>query len=83
MNPTWMKWTKIAQWSIISGVVIFAVLFMDYSNDPLNPKGEQPFQWIRGKFWGALDSLWSPVPERHTVFREKELKEVNTEETSK
>ena len=47
MNPTWMKWTKIAQWSIISGVVIFAVLFMDYSNDPLNPKGEQPFQWVR------------------------------------
>ncbi|KAF2205197.1 hypothetical protein GQ43DRAFT_386269 [Delitschia confertaspora ATCC 74209] len=75
LKPGWMKWTRIAQIGVPTAVLIYGVLFMDFSNDPLNRGGEQPFQWIRGKFWGALDNIWTPAPERHTQFKTANLKE--------
>jgi hypothetical protein len=59
-RPTWNKWTKIVQWSMISFVLVYGVLFHDFAKDTMNPRpGEQPFSGIRAKMWGLWDSLWT------------------------
>ncbi|KAF3048059.1 hypothetical protein E8E12_009642 [Didymella heteroderae] len=66
IKPTWNKWTKIVQWSMISFIVVHGVFFYDFANDPMNPTpGKQPFQGLRDRMnlktmqsWKAI-ALWS------------------------
>lgn len=44
LTPGWMKWTNILRWGVIGGFTVFAVFFYDFSTDPMNPSGENPFQ---------------------------------------
>lgn len=60
LRPQWDKWTKIVQWSLISFVVVYGVLFHDFAQDPMNPRpGEQPFKGIRDKMWSMLDNFYT------------------------
>lgn len=60
INPTWNKWTKIVQWSMISFIVVYGVLFHDFRKDPMNPRpGEQPFEGLRAKMWGMLGGFYT------------------------
>ncbi|KAF2639111.1 hypothetical protein P280DRAFT_470515 [Massarina eburnea CBS 473.64] len=68
IKPLWQKWTKIVQWSMISFVAVYGVLFHDWSKDPMNPRpGEQPFKGVRDKMWAMYAEMWShtsSLPER-------------------
>ncbi|PVI05867.1 hypothetical protein DM02DRAFT_515896 [Periconia macrospinosa] len=60
IRPQWQKWTKIVQWSMISFVVVYGVLFHDYAKDPMNPRpGEQPFKGLREWMWGLWGGFWT------------------------
>lgn len=64
IKPQWQKWTKIAQWSMISFVVVYGVLFHDFAHDSMNPRpGEQPFSGIRARMWGLWEGLWTHTSE--------------------
>jgi len=59
-NPLWNKWTKIAQWSLISFVAVYGVLFHDFRKDPNNPRlGEQPFEGLRARMWEILGNFYT------------------------
>ncbi|KAF1944252.1 hypothetical protein EJ02DRAFT_341485 [Clathrospora elynae] len=60
IRPMWNKWTKIVQWSLISFIVVYGVLFHDFSKDPMNPRqGEQPFEGLRQRMWGLLGNFYT------------------------
>ncbi|KAF2016897.1 hypothetical protein BU24DRAFT_419944 [Aaosphaeria arxii CBS 175.79] len=60
IKPTWNKWVKIVQWSLIGGVTVYAVFFYDFRKDPMNPRpGEQPFDWLRAWTREKLGGVWS------------------------
>lgn len=60
IKPVWNKWTKIAQWSIISFIVVYGVLFHDFRKDPMNPRpGEQPFEGLRARMWGMFGNFYT------------------------
>jgi hypothetical protein len=60
IRPQWNKWVKIVQWSIISFVLVYGVLFHDFAKDPMNPRpGEQPFKRLRGWMWGKLEGFYT------------------------
>ncbi|KAH7090799.1 hypothetical protein FB567DRAFT_590173 [Paraphoma chrysanthemicola] len=60
LRPKWNKWVKVTQWSIISFIVVYGVLFHDFAKDPMNPRpGEQPFKGVREKMWSMLGSFYT------------------------
>ncbi|KAF1852183.1 uncharacterized protein K460DRAFT_402172 [Cucurbitaria berberidis CBS 394.84] len=60
VRPQWNRWTKIVQWSAISFVAVYGVLFHDFRQDPMNPRpGEQPFEGLRQKMWGILGNFYT------------------------
>jgi hypothetical protein len=60
IRPVWNKWTKIVQWSLISFILVYGVLFHDFAKDPMNPRpGEQPFVTIREKMWALFGSFYT------------------------
>ncbi|OAL56455.1 hypothetical protein IQ07DRAFT_496274 [Pyrenochaeta sp. DS3sAY3a] len=60
IRPTWDRWTKILQWSMISTILVYGVLFHDYRQDPWNPKpGEQVFEDFRGWFFGLFGNFYT------------------------
>lgn len=63
IKPTWNKWTKIVQWSMISFIVVHGVFFYDFANDPMNPTpGRQPFQGLRDKMWAIFGNFYTQSP---------------------
>ena len=75
IKPQWNRWTKIVQWNLIGGFVIFSVFFYDFSQDSWNPaKGEQPFPELRMKMWRLWYGLWMNDPEE---IEERSRKRVN------
>ncbi|KAJ4400064.1 hypothetical protein N0V91_008945 [Didymella pomorum] len=63
IKPTWNKWTKIVQWSLISFIIVHGVFFYDFSTDPMNPTpGKQPFQGLRDKMWAILGNFYTQKP---------------------
>ncbi|EUC50421.1 hypothetical protein COCMIDRAFT_82031 [Bipolaris oryzae ATCC 44560] len=59
-RPLWNKWTKVVQWSLISFIVVYGVLFHDFRKDPMNPRpGEQPFEGLRQRMWGILGGFYT------------------------
>ncbi|KAI0162453.1 hypothetical protein BJ166DRAFT_268853 [Pestalotiopsis sp. NC0098] len=50
-RPRWDKYVKMAQLVTVTGVTVYSVLFMDWNTE------HQPFQGLRNKFWGALESF--------------------------
>jgi hypothetical protein len=63
IKPTWNKWTKIVQWSLISFIVVHGVFFYDFAQDPMNPTpGKQPFQGLRDKMWTILGNFYTQKP---------------------
>ncbi|KAF2847129.1 hypothetical protein T440DRAFT_521123 [Plenodomus tracheiphilus IPT5] len=70
IKPQWDRWTKIVQWSIISFIVVYGVLFHDFRKDPMNPRpGEQPFAGLRQRMWGMLGNFYTHTEERPTAAR--------------
>ncbi|KAF2130949.1 hypothetical protein P153DRAFT_287328 [Dothidotthia symphoricarpi CBS 119687] len=60
IRPTWNKWTKIVQWSLISFIVVYGTLFHDFAKDPMNPRpGEQPFKGLREKMWTFFGKFYT------------------------
>lgn len=70
LTPRWLKWTNILRWGTIVAFLTYAFLFYDFTKDPMNPTGEEPFQPLRDKVFGAFNMLWTPVPERHTLYKD-------------
>ncbi|KAL1792399.1 hypothetical protein ACET3X_008906 [Alternaria dauci] len=74
IRPVWNKWTKIVQWSLITFIAVYGVLFHDFRYDPMNPTpGEQPFKGLRKKMiagryspGGALGGAGNNKNSRHT-----------------
>ncbi|KAH7117084.1 hypothetical protein B0J11DRAFT_108833 [Dendryphion nanum] len=65
IRPTWNKWTKIIQWSMIGFVVVWGVFFHDFVKDPLNPQpGEQPFKALRDWTKRKLGGFWTHTDDR-------------------
>lgn len=63
IKPTWNKWTKIVQWSMISFIIVHGVFFYDFAEDPMNPTpGKQPFQGLRDKMWAILGNFYTQSP---------------------
>ncbi|KAJ8109336.1 hypothetical protein OPT61_g7531 [Boeremia exigua] len=63
LKPTWNKWVKIVQWSVISFIVVHGIFFYDFSKDPMNPTpGKQPFQGLRDKMWAILGNFYTQSP---------------------
>jgi hypothetical protein len=63
IRPEWNKWTKVVQWSMISFILVYGVLFHDFRKDPMNPRpGEQPFEGLRKRMWGMFGGFYT-----HTV----------------
>jgi hypothetical protein len=59
-SVTWNKWVGIVQWSMISFVLVYGVLFHDFAKDPMNPRpGEQPFEGVRGWMWDKLGNFYT------------------------
>ncbi|KAF2190872.1 hypothetical protein K469DRAFT_624332 [Zopfia rhizophila CBS 207.26] len=77
-RPTWMKWTKIAQEASIFSVTVYALLFMDWSDDPQNVRKEEPFLWVRESFRRVTGSIFthSPRPNGPGYMRDSNLKEL-------
>jgi hypothetical protein len=64
IRPEWNKWTKVVQWSMISFIVVYGVLFHDFRKDPMNPRpGEQPFEGLRKRMWGMLGGFYTHTDE--------------------
>ena len=64
IRPVWNKWTKIVQWSLISFIVVYGVLFHDFRKDPMNPRqGEQPFEGLRQRMWNILGGFYTHTEE--------------------
>jgi hypothetical protein len=60
VRPQWNARVKIVQWSIISFILVYGVLFHDFAKDPMNPRpGEQPFLRLRGWMWDKLGSFYT------------------------
>ena len=60
VRPQWNRWTKIVQWSLISFILVYGVLFHDFRHDPMNPRpGEQPFEGLRQKMWALLGNFYT------------------------
>jgi hypothetical protein len=60
VRPQWNRWTKIVQWSTISFIVVYGVLFHDFAQDPMNPRpGQQPFAGLRNRMWEILGNFWT------------------------
>ncbi|KAL6710658.1 hypothetical protein ACN47E_007715 [Coniothyrium glycines] len=60
IRPTWNRWTKIVQWSLISFVLVYGVLFHDFSKDPMNPRpGEKVFEGLRKRMWDFFGNFWT------------------------
>ncbi|EOA90782.1 uncharacterized protein SETTUDRAFT_24912 [Exserohilum turcica Et28A] len=60
IRPEWNKWTKIVQWSLISFIVVYGVLFHDFRKDPMNPRpGEQPFEGLRQRMWRLFGGFYT------------------------
>ena len=60
IRPQWNKWTKVVQWSLISFIVVYGVLFHDFRNDPMNPRpGEQVFEGLRKRMWGLFGGFYT------------------------
>mgnify|MGYP003624111699 CR=1 FL=1 len=60
LRPVFNKWVKITQWSIISFIVVYGVLFHDFAKDPMNPRpGEQPFKGVREKMWAWIGNFYT------------------------
>ncbi|PLB35088.1 uncharacterized protein BDW47DRAFT_128414 [Aspergillus candidus] len=58
-RPQWMKITKLVQWGVISFVVLYAVLFMEWDE-----RGS-PFDDLRNAVFGAVKGAFStPAPPR-------------------
>jgi hypothetical protein len=67
MRPQWNKWVKIVQWSLISFIAVYGVLFHDFAKDPMNPRpGEQPFVTLRTWMWNKLGSFYTHTEETMT-----------------
>ncbi|KAF2730481.1 hypothetical protein EJ04DRAFT_579811 [Polyplosphaeria fusca] len=67
-RPRWNRWIKIVQWTIISSVVAYGVLWYDFpevDNGLVKRReGEErevPFERLRRWFWGSLglEGFWS------------------------
>lgn len=70
IKPQWDRWTKIVQWSIISFIVVYGVLFHDFRKDPMNPRpGEQPFEGLRQRMWGMLGNFYTHTNDTATLVR--------------
>ena len=60
LRPTWNKWVTIVQWTLIGGISVYAILFHDFAQDPLNPRpGEQPFKGLRGWMKRMTGDFWT------------------------
>lgn len=60
IRPQWNRWTKIVQWNLIGFIVVYAVFFHDFAQDPMNPRpGEQPFQGLRNRMKELYSGLWT------------------------
>ncbi|PKY02619.1 hypothetical protein P168DRAFT_328641 [Aspergillus campestris IBT 28561] len=58
-RPQWMKITKLVQWGVISFVLLYAVLFMEWDE-----RGS-PFDDLRNAVFGAVKGAFStPAPPR-------------------
>jgi hypothetical protein len=65
IRPQWNKWTKVVQWSLISFIVVYGVLFHDFRKDPMNPRpGEQPFEGLRKRMWGMFGGFYTHTEDR-------------------
>lgn len=89
MRPVWDKWIRVAQWSMISFIVVYGVLFHDFRKDPMNPRpGEQPFEGLRQRMWRILGGFYTHTDEimgetaRRPGRRVEEATVVNNERTS-
>ncbi|CBX93571.1 hypothetical protein IAQ61_009257 [Plenodomus lingam] len=70
VRPQWDRWTKVVQWSMISFIVVYGVLFHDFRKDPMNPRpGEQPFEGLRQRMWGMLGNIYSHTNDATIVGR--------------
>ncbi|KAI1163096.1 hypothetical protein F5B18DRAFT_350712 [Nemania serpens] len=56
-RPRWNRYVQLAQLGIITTVIIYAVLFMEWETK------KQPFERIRKHFWGFFGA--SPPEHRH------------------
>jgi hypothetical protein len=60
LRPQWNRWIKIVQWSTISFIVVYGVLFHDFAQDPMNPRpGQQPFAGLRSRMWDIIGNFWT------------------------
>ncbi|KAF2711962.1 hypothetical protein K504DRAFT_464060 [Pleomassaria siparia CBS 279.74] len=81
IKPTYIKWNKIVMWSLISFVTVYAVLWHDFANDPMNPRPEeQPFNALRNWVKSWTDSIWThtstvgPDPDPEAIPQTEERK---------
>lgn len=64
VRPQWNNRVKIVQWSLISFILVYGVLFNDFAKDPMNPRpGEQPFKGLRDRMWGLLGGFYTHTEE--------------------
>jgi hypothetical protein len=66
-RPMWNKWVGVVQWSLISFIIVYGVLFHDFAKDPMNPRqGEQPFKTLREAMWRKLGGFYTHTEETLT-----------------
>jgi len=53
-RPRWVKWTKMAQWSIIAFVLVYSVLFMDFGTE------KHPLDEFRKEFFEMMNDTFAP-----------------------
>lgn len=59
-RPRWTKGVKLAQMGVISFVLVYGVLFLDWNNAAHAARPEhEPFQGIRSWFFGLTGSMWT------------------------
>ncbi|KAF1836859.1 hypothetical protein BDW02DRAFT_202047 [Decorospora gaudefroyi] len=64
IRPVWNKWVTIVQWSLISFILVYGVLFHDWAKDPMSPRpGEQPFLGLRAKMWAFFGKFYTHTEE--------------------
>ncbi|KAI1115468.1 hypothetical protein F5Y14DRAFT_450039 [Nemania sp. NC0429] len=56
-RPRWNRYVQLAQLGIITSVIIYSVLFMQWETE------RQPFEGLRRQFWGVFGA--SPPEQRH------------------
>lgn len=70
LSPMRDRYIKFTQWSLISFIVIYGVLFHDFAKDPMNPRpGEQVFEGVRSKMWGLLGNFYTHTEDNISVQR--------------